>query len=149
MSCGEVEVPPHLYPAGGSKEEVLCERSHGDRPQLLRKSIHVLLHPNDSAARKGFCHRGCRECDRAEREGTSFTLPMLCFPMFFSHACKDKKLKTIFTLIPNILSILGAEFSFQLPKGRGKRRGCTKTKQHRRCSPFFRAAHRQSNSHTL
>lgn len=31
---------------------------------------------------KGFYHRGCKGCDGAEREGISFALPVLCFPMF-------------------------------------------------------------------
>lgn len=77
----------------GSKGEVLYERSHGDRPQLLWKSINALLHPNDRAARKGFCHRGCRECDGAESEGTSFALLMLCFPIFFLMPVKIKNEK--------------------------------------------------------
>lgn len=31
---------------------------------------------------KGFCHKGCRECYGAEREGTSFALSVFYFPMF-------------------------------------------------------------------
>lgn len=58
MSCGEVEIPPHLYAAGSSKGEVLCERNHGDRPQLLWKSTNTLLHPKDAAASKGFLSQG-------------------------------------------------------------------------------------------
>lgn len=54
ISCEELEIPPHLYAAGGSKGGVLSERNHGDRSQLLWKSINALLHPKDRAASKRF-----------------------------------------------------------------------------------------------
>lgn len=60
---------------------------------------------------KGFYHRGCKGCDGAERKGISFALPVL-FSNVFSHACKDKKTKTMFTLIPNTQSYSGGRVQF-------------------------------------
>lgn len=86
--------------------------------------------------------------DGAEREGTSFPIPMLCFPTFSLTPVQRQKMKSCVPP-PHQSEFFGTEFSFQLRRGRGRRRWCRQGKWQERHSPFSMAAHGQSGSHPL